>query len=215
MDDRELQKRNQQAHHDWARTHQQELQQLRIIVGHAEENKLLAPSEQNISQPILTAVEAGPPTIEAGDFGTKELQTKSRKPSNHSARHLKLKARFWIPKWLFGVSRAIDVYETSAIMGWNYSIQVYNVLPYEAPIFRMVLDGNIEEIQHLFSTGQASPFVRDNGGWTLLDVGDFLEIKFRLKLKANIAQTAAWHQNLELCRLLVNESADPMISKFR
>jgi hypothetical protein len=185
MDDRELQKRNQQAHHDWARTHQQELQQLRSIVAHAEENKLLGPSEQNASQPILTAFEAGPPTIAAGDSGTKELQSKSREPSNHSTRHLKLKARFWIPKWLFGVARTIDVYETSAVMGWNYNIQIYNVLPDTAPIFGMVLIGNIEGVQHLFSTGKASPFVRDSYGWTLLDVGDFLMI-IQAKFQANI-----------------------------
>jgi hypothetical protein len=183
VDDRELQKHNQQAHHDWARTHQQELQQLRIIVGNAEENKLLGPNGQNISQPILTTVEAGLPTIEAGDSSTKELQSKSRKFSNHSARHLKLKARLWVPKWLFGVSRAIDVYETSAVMGWNYSIQIYNVLPYTAPIFCMVRTGDIEGIQGLFTTGQASPFVRDRNGWTLLDVGDFLTTKFRLHFK--------------------------------
>jgi hypothetical protein len=185
MDDRELQKRNQQAHHDWARTHQQELQQLRVIVAHAEQNKLLAPSEQNASQPILTTVEAGLRTIEAGDSSTKELQSKSRKFSSHSARHLKLKARFWVPKWLFGVSSAIDVYETSAIMGWNYSIQVYNVLPLWAPIFDMVRMGDIEGVQGLFTTRQASPFVRDSYGWTLLDVGDFLMI-IQAKFQANI-----------------------------
>jgi hypothetical protein len=183
VDDRELQKRNQQAHHDWARAHQQELQQLRVLVAHAKENKLIAPSEQNASQPILTTVEAGLPTIEAEDSSTKELQSKPRKFSNHSARHLKLKARFWVPKWLFGVSRAIDVYETSAVMGWNYNIQIYNVLPNSAPIFDMVLSGNIEGIQGLFTTGQASPFVRNSSGWTLLDVGDFLTTKFRLKFQ--------------------------------
>ena len=181
--DRDLQKRNQQAHHDWARAHQQELQQLRIIVAHAKEDKLLTPNEQNVSQPILTAFEAGLPTIAVGDSGTKELQSKPRKFSNHSARHLKLKARFWIPKWFFGVARTIDVYETSAVMGWNYNIQIYNVLPDTAPIFGMVLSGNIEGVQHLFSTGQASPLVRVSGGWTLLDVGDFLMTKFRLEFK--------------------------------
>jgi hypothetical protein len=185
MDDRELQKRNQHAHHDWARAHQQELQQLRIIVAHAKGDGLLAPSEQNASQPILTAFEAGPPTIAAGDSGTKKLQSKSRKPSNHSTRHLKLKARFWVPKFLFGVSRAIEVYETSAIMGWNYIIQVYNVLPFEAPIFSMIRGGDIEGVQGLFATGQASPFVRNNYGWTLLDVGDFLMI-IPAKFQANI-----------------------------
>ena len=35
----------------------------------------------------------------------------------------------------------------------------------------------------MFSTGQASPFVRNIYGWTLLDVGDFLTTKFRLKFK--------------------------------
>jgi hypothetical protein len=183
MDDRELQKRNQQAHHDWARAHQQELQQLRIIVTHAKEDKLLDPSEQNASQPILTAFEVDPPTIEGRDPCTKELQKKSRKYCNNSARHVKLKARFRVPKWLFGVSRAIDVYETSAIMGWNYNIQIYNVLPDSAPIFKMVIYGDIEGVQHLFSTRQASPFVRDTYGYTLLDVRDFLTTKFRLNFK--------------------------------
>ena len=68
-------------------------------------------------------------------------------------------------------------------MGWNYNIQIYNVLPDTAPILGMVRRGNIEGVQHLFSTGQASPFVRDRSGWTLLDVRDFLTTKFRLKFK--------------------------------
>jgi hypothetical protein len=68
-------------------------------------------------------------------------------------------------------------------MGWNYNIQIYNVLPNSAPIFDMVLSGNIEGIQGLFTTGQASPFVRNSSGWTLLDVGDFLTTKFRLKFQ--------------------------------
>jgi hypothetical protein len=183
MVDRELQKRNQQAHHDWAKAHQQELQQLRVIVTHSTENTLLSHGVQNASQPMLFSVETSSPTTEGEVFGTKELQRKTQRPTNHFVRHLKLKARLRIPKWLFGVSRAIDIYETSAIMGWNYSIQVYNVLPNSAPIFEMVSKGNIEGVQNLFSTGQASPFVRDTNGLSLLDVRDFLMTKFRLSSK--------------------------------
>jgi hypothetical protein len=181
--DRELQKRNQQAHHDWAKAHQQELQQLRVIVTHSTENTLLSHGGQNASQPMLSSIETSRPTTEEGGFGTKELQRKAQRSTYHSARHLKLKARLRTPKWLFGVSRAIDVYETRAIMGWNYNIQFYNVLPPSAPIFKMVRNGKIEGVQRLFSTGQASPFDRDPFGSTLLDVNDFLIAIFRQNFK--------------------------------
>lgn len=119
---------------------------------------------------MLSSIETSRPTTEGEVFGTKELQRKTQRSTNHSARHLKLKASFRVPKWLFGVSRAIDVYETSTIMEWNYNIQIYDVLPDSSPIFQMIYDGSIEGVQHLFSRGQASPFVRDSNGWTLLDV---------------------------------------------
>jgi hypothetical protein len=68
-------------------------------------------------------------------------------------------------------------------MGWNYNIQIYDVLPNSSPIFQMIYDGSIEGVQHLFSTGEASPFIRNSDGYTLLDVRDSLTTKFRLNVK--------------------------------
>jgi hypothetical protein len=82
----------------------------------------------------------------------------------------KLKARIQTPKWLFGVSRAIEIYESGATAGWTFNVQVYNVVPYDSPQITMAETGDVVGIQHLFSTGQASPFDRTIYGRTLLDV---------------------------------------------
>lgn len=87
-----------------------------------------------------------------------------------SAKQLKLKARFQTPKWLFGISRTVELYECRATAGWNFNIQVYNVIPSESPIFEMAGVGDIDGIRQLFSTGNASPFDRDENGLTVLDV---------------------------------------------
>jgi hypothetical protein len=81
----------------------------------------------------------------------------------------KLKARIRTPKW-FGVSRAIEIYESQATAGWTFNIKVYNVVSSDSPQFGMAGIGDIVGIQHLFSTGQASPFDRRPRGGTLLDV---------------------------------------------
>ena len=160
---RELQKRNQQAH-------QQELEQLRVIVAQSTETILSSASFQNADRRLLIAVETTPPGCESKSLSTNGAQNNRQKSLFQSKRRIKLKARFQTPKWLFGVSRAIEIYDSQANSGWNFNIQIYNVVPAESPIFEMVRDGDIVGIQHLFSTRQASPFDREENGWTLLDV---------------------------------------------
>ncbi|KAH8776208.1 hypothetical protein BGZ57DRAFT_854509 [Hyaloscypha finlandica] len=182
----ELQKRNRQAHHDWAKAHQQELQQLRIVVSQSTEKILSSASFQTPSQRLLTAAETVPP-CESKSFSTNGARD-ARQMTSFRSKRRKLKARIQTPKWLFGVSRAIEIYESGATAGWNFNIQVYNVVPFGSPQFGMARLGDLVGIQHLFSTGQASPFDRGPSGYTILD--------------------------LEFCRLLMNEGADPNISAF-
>jgi len=83
----------------------------------------------------------------------------------------KLKARLQTRKWLFGgISRAEELYESRVQASYDFSIQVYNVIPSEYPIFRLTGVGDIAGVRELFSTGQASPFDRDENGLTVLDV---------------------------------------------
>jgi hypothetical protein len=165
---RELQKRNQQAHHDWAKAHQQELQQLKVIVSQSTEMILSSASFQIPTQRLLTAVETIPhcesqSSIAIGSQNARQMSSFSKKKN-------KLKARIRTPKWLFGVSRAIEIYASQATAVWTFNIQVYNVVPYDSPQFEMAKFGDVVGIQRLFSTGQASPFDRSFHGNTLLDV---------------------------------------------
>lgn len=170
MRDRELQKRNRQAHYEWAKTHQQELQQLRVIVSQSTETILCSARFQDPEKQLLTEVDRTPPGIESKSLSTDEPGLECQKFNRGAKRQLKLKARFQAPKWLFGFSRAIEIYECRAHAGWNFNIQVYNVVPYNSPIFGMVRSGDVIGIQDLFRTGQASPFDRDPSGYTVLDV---------------------------------------------
>jgi hypothetical protein len=83
---------------------------------------------------------------------------------------MKLKARLKTPKWLFGISHAIEIYESRAKAGWTFNIQVYNIVPDRSPIFYLARKGDISGMKGLFRTGQASPFDRNPFGWTVLDV---------------------------------------------
>jgi hypothetical protein len=134
--------------------------------------------------------------------------------SFRSKRRKKLKARIQTPKWLFGVSRAIEIYESGATAGWNFNIQVYNVVPSGSPQFRMAKFGDLVGIQYLFSTGQASPFDRNPIGCTILDVSFSHVEQYGRSGLTEVEQIAAIFHQLEFCRLLMNEGADPNISAF-
>jgi hypothetical protein len=121
-------------------------------------------------QEIVTAVVTNPTCSEYSPLSTNEVQQKYQKFKSNSKRELNLRLRFQTPKWLFGVTRVIELYEGQANAGWNFNIQVYKVVPHDSPIFTMAADGDIHGIKHLFSTGQASPFDRDEWGRTVLDV---------------------------------------------
>jgi hypothetical protein len=109
----ELQKRNGQAHYNWAKAHQQELQQLRAIISQLRETILSSTNFQYPSQQRLTAVEttpAGIEIIESKSLSTNEPRPEFEKFNRRNKQQLKLKARFQIPKWLLGISRTIEIY---------------------------------------------------------------------------------------------------------
>jgi hypothetical protein len=208
---RALQKRN---HRDWAKSHQEELQQLKTIFYQSKE---IVPSSTSAKEPVnqgATTIEI----IHPGSHQSKPLESTNQSKHNYprskglSKRQNKLKARFLTPKWLFGVSRAIEIYESRARAGWNFSIQVYNIVPGGSPVFLMASKGNVVGIQQLFSTGKASPFDRNESGWTVLDVR-FRQDSYRSV--ADTAKIAAMYHKLGVCRLLINEGADSNISGAR
>ncbi|KAH7409738.1 hypothetical protein BKA64DRAFT_705491 [Cadophora sp. MPI-SDFR-AT-0126] len=89
------------------------------------------------------------------------------------------------PSWLLrrlGISYGLLVQGGSAT-GWQYTIQPFNAVPDDAPIFRYCQDGDIAAIKTLLSCGYASLRDRDTKGRTPLwyaseslqvEVADFL-----------------------------------------
>ncbi len=67
-------------------------------------------------------------------------------------------------------------------------------------------------MQELFHTGQASPFDRRSDGWTVLDVGIPRDLKYT---SANNLQRAAFWEQVEVCRFLMTQGADPNVSYER
>ena len=66
--------------------------------------------------------------------------------------------------------RALEVRLTNSLGHVSRTLAVYAVLPSDAPVFTVCLNGDIEGLQKLFINGTVSPFVQNEWGWTLLHV---------------------------------------------
>jgi hypothetical protein len=73
-----------------------------------------------------------------------------------------------LPHWL--LRHRFDLYTSWTHSGWDFSLDIYNVRPHDAPIFQHVEDGNISAIQQLFQESMASVFDVDESGTPLLHV---------------------------------------------
>lgn len=77
--------------------------------------------------------------------------------------------RFRLPFLL--TNRAWEVTISRPPGGWDTKFRTYNVIPQDSPLFKCCTGGNLQGVQALFSSGEASPFDVDNNGLTALHVG--------------------------------------------
>lgn len=84
------------------------------------------------------------------------------------------------PPWLF--RRRFDLYTSRSHSGWDFSLNVYNVRPSDAPIFEYVEEGDISAIQQLFQENMASVFDVDEEGKSLLHVSDSIAHTLRFTI---------------------------------
>lgn len=54
--------------------------------------------------------------------------------------------------------------------GWDHSFRSYCIVSGDSHIFECVRSGDVAELQHLFTSGHASPYMMDDEGYTLLHV---------------------------------------------
>lgn len=79
-------------------------------------------------------------------------------------------AAFQPPWWLVGTLRACEVEMNRSLAGWKSHLRVYSIRGRLSAPFEAALHGDVQELQRLFTSGEASPFDRDPEGWNILHV---------------------------------------------
>jgi hypothetical protein len=74
-----------------------------------------------------------------------------------------------IPNWVSSTTWEAELTKVST-SGWTFSLNSYAIVNWESPVFQATFKGRLADLQDLFSSGQASPFLRDDTGATLLHV---------------------------------------------
>jgi hypothetical protein len=85
-------------------------------------------------------------------------------------RRHQFEARFRAPHWLIHDGRAWELFAFYSPSSWKFTFRTYNVVPAGSPVLEYLEQGDIAQIQKLFTDGKASPFDRDPNNFTLLDV---------------------------------------------
>jgi hypothetical protein len=73
-----------------------------------------------------------------------------------------------LPGWI--CARNFQAHLTRSYRGWDQCLRSYKIVPNESMVFQYSMEGNIDRLQQLFESGQASPFEVDYAGMTPLHV---------------------------------------------
>ena len=100
--------------------------------------------------------------------------TTSRHPSKTQRKTAKL--RIFAPQWILRKAYETDLYHHQ--MKYGLLFRSYNVVDRGCDLFTYARYGDVEGIQRLFDSGQATPFDRDYDGFTALHVSKIMCQKY-------------------------------------
>ena len=99
-----------------------------------------------------------------------ELGAVARKRKAPGIQHNAYKWRLQVPFWI--TTKALEFAALRAPDGWTFTLRPYKIVSVHSQVIEYTLEGNIQGLQDLFASKQASPFDRvDFNGMTLLHVG--------------------------------------------
>ena len=77
-------------------------------------------------------------------------------------------------QWLLrcGVNLGVRVAVARSTQGWKQKLETYRAVPDDSLIFDYCIEGNLDGVRSLFSSGRASPYDTGSGGLTPLHVHD-------------------------------------------
>ncbi|KAK8129038.1 hypothetical protein PG984_010146 [Apiospora sp. TS-2023a] len=97
------------------------------------------------------------------------------------------------PWWLAGLASSFTFHMSTYRSGWDVQLRLYSERSQNDSVFFMALEGDEAGLRSLFEQRQASPFDRDENGWTLLHYSLFkcqLEVtRFLIEKGVDLTQT--------------------------
>lgn len=96
-----------------------------------------------------------------------EVTQRAKKLTRYRRKLLSLR----IPNWISSTIWEAELTKIST-SGWTFSLTSYAIVGWFSPVFQATFEGRLADLQYLFSSGQASPFLRDDTGATLLHVSE-------------------------------------------
>jgi hypothetical protein len=89
--------------------------------------------------------------------------------NSHSFRNKTFVWRASLPPWV--TTKALEISGLKFPDGWQWIFRTYNLIPLNSKVVDLAGSGDIQGLQRLFASRQASPFDRiDGNGYTLLHV---------------------------------------------
>jgi hypothetical protein len=98
-----------------------------------------------------------------------ELGAVARKRKAPGIQHNAYTWRLQVPFWV--TTKALEFAALRAPHGWTFTLRAYGIVSVDSQVISYTMQGNIQGLQDLFASNQASPFDRvDGNGMTLLHV---------------------------------------------
>jgi hypothetical protein len=99
-------------------------------------------------------------------YGIQYSTCNSRHPSKTPRRIAKM--RIFAPQWILRKAYETEIFHHQSKYG--HFFHSYNLVDQQCELFEHAREGNVKGIRELFDFGLATPFDRDDDGWTALHV---------------------------------------------
>ena len=103
----------------------------------------------NGSLSLMFWPEAGSCAKQTKSIASQDKRTKFSQNSSY-------RWRLSLPRWI--TSEVLEVAGIKAPGGWNWYLRSYSIIPLDSKASSYVMGGNIQELQDMFASRQASPF---------------------------------------------------------
>ncbi|KAH6674255.1 hypothetical protein B0J14DRAFT_539955 [Halenospora varia] len=170
------------------------------LVEAQERSELIKPGHDAISTHYNYSASSSPWL----QYVAGSLTYKQQQGQYHGKEKTSFQVKYELPGWLS--QRILDCAGLQSLTGMHIHFRTYRALPYYSPFFDAVRSGNIPRVQEMLSKQEG--FVTD----TTLPPDHVTSREHCFYLGRTPLHLAASKSDVEMCRLLVSNGADPLVA---